>query len=75
VKRKNVMVDEALLLEAKQMLKADSASATINQALADAIMVARIRRLGTYLGSGVWDGNLGEMREDHGTKRKNRKTS
>ncbi len=72
MKRTNLIIDEALLAEAKQLLNAQTQSDTVNQALAHTIRVLNIRRLSDFFGSGVWDGNLSVMRDDKPVRKKRR---
>jgi Arc/MetJ family transcription regulator len=72
MKRTNLVLDEDLLNEATRVLGLKTYSATVNRALAEAIRVRKIQGLQTFFGSGLWAGDLAEMREDHGL-RKNRK--
>jgi len=58
------MVDMALLNEATQALGQKTYSATVNAALADAIRRRKILELSSVFGTGLWQGNLSEMRED-----------
>jgi Arc/MetJ family transcription regulator len=64
MKRKNLIIDEALLANAKRLLKADTESATVNQALEEVVRILKIRDLSSFFGSDVWDGDLATMRED-----------
>jgi Arc/MetJ family transcription regulator len=64
MKRTNLMLDEELLKTATRVLGAKTYSAAVNQALEDAIRTAKIRGLAQFLGSGAWEGQLAEMRED-----------
>ncbi len=64
MKRTNLVLDENLLKTATQLLGAKTYSAAVNQALEQAIRVAKVRGLADLFGTGIWDGDLGEMRED-----------
>ena len=72
MKRTNLIVDEQLLAEAKRLLGADTQSDTVNQALAQTIRMLKIRGLQEFFGTGVWVGNLAEMRDDKTKKRQRR---
>jgi len=72
MKRTNLIVDETLLAEAKQLLGATTQSDAVNQALAQTIKLLKIRRLADFFGTGSWEGNLSAMREDK-PNRKNRR--
>lgn len=58
------MLDEQLLDEAVRVLGAKTYSAAVNQALKEAIRVKKVQGLRQFFGSGIWEGNLAEMRED-----------
>jgi Arc/MetJ family transcription regulator len=72
MKRTNLIVDEALLAEAKQLLGAATQSDAVNQALAQTIKVLKIRRLAEFFGTGAWNGSLATMREDKPAGKKRR---
>ncbi|HEY3739726.1 MAG TPA: hypothetical protein VGL53_07775 [Bryobacteraceae bacterium] len=62
MKRTTFMVDEALLEEAKTVLGAKNYSETLAIALRESISAFRVRNLTTYFGTGIWKGDLDEMR-------------
>lgn len=64
MKRTNVVLDDALLDSATQELGFKTYSATINFALEEAVKMNRIRGLTKFFGSGLWEGDLSEMRQD-----------
>ena len=64
MKRTNLVLDEALLEEAKRVLGAKTYSAAVNAALAEAIRIKKVESLPSFFGSGLWVGDLSEMRED-----------
>lgn len=72
MKRTNLIVDEALLQEAKQLLGAATQSDAVNQALAQTIQLIKIRRLADFFGTGSWTGKLPAMREDKPSSKKRR---
>jgi len=72
MKRTNLIVDEQLLAEAKRLLGADTQSDTVNQALAQTIRMLKIQGLQQFFGTGVWTGDLAEMRDDKPKRRKRR---
>ena len=72
MKRTNVVLDEELLKEATQVLGQKTYSATINFALKEALRMQKVRSVGQFFGTGLWEGNLSEMREDHPLKRARR---
>jgi Arc/MetJ family transcription regulator len=64
MKRTNLVLDEELLKTATRLLGAKTYSAAVNQALEETIRVAKIRNLAGFFGSGVWEGDLAQMRGD-----------
>jgi hypothetical protein len=64
MKRTNLLLDIELLIEAKSLLNERTYSATVNRALQETVRLAKVRKLGTFFGSGIWKGSLSEMRED-----------
>jgi len=65
MKRTNLVLDENLLAEAVRVLGAKTYSAAVNQALAEVIRLKKVQGLPRFFGSGIWVGDLAEMREDH----------
>ena len=64
MKRTNLVLDEQLLEEAVRVLGVKTYSAAVNVALKEAIRVKKAHQLRELFGSGIWEGNLSEMRED-----------
>lgn len=64
MKRTNLVLDEELLETATRLLGAKTYSAAVNQALKEAIRSVKARGLSEFIGSGVWQGDLSQMRED-----------
>lgn len=62
MKRTTFMVDEALLEEAKTVLGGKNYSDTLEIALREAVRAFRVRNLTSYFGTGIWKGDLDEMR-------------
>lgn len=58
------MVDEELLEQVTRLLGHKSYSAAINFSLAETLRQARLKDLWSYVGSGVWEGDLAGMRKD-----------
>lgn len=73
MKRTNLVLDEQLLDEAARVLGAKTYSATVNLALAEVLRVKKIQGLPQFFGSGLWQGDLSEMRQDRPRKRANLK--
>jgi hypothetical protein len=70
MKRTNLVLDEALLEEATRVLGVKTYSAAVNLALAETLRVKKVLEIPSFFGSGIWQGNLSEMREDRpGSKR------
>jgi Arc/MetJ family transcription regulator len=74
MKRANVVLDEELLEQATLALGQKTYSATINFALKEALRMHRIQSIQQFLGKGLWEGDLSEMREDRPAKRTGRKS-
>ena len=64
MKRTNLVLNTELLREAQILLEERTYSATVNRALQEAIRSAKVRKLGNFLVSGIWEGDLSKMRED-----------
>lgn len=58
------MLDEELVAEALRLSGDRTMSAVVNRALLDFVKRARARRILELRGSGLWEGDLGEMRDD-----------
>ncbi len=71
MKRTNLVLDEKRLEEAMRLSGEKTYSRTVDRALADFVRRAKARRILDLQGSGLWEGDLGEMRRDRrGGKRK-----
>ena len=64
MKRTNVVLDEHLLEEAVKVSGEKTYARTIERALTEMVRRARARSIEAFAGSGVWQGNLSEMRRD-----------
>lgn len=64
MKRTSLMLDERLLEEAVRLLGTKTYSEAVNKALQEAINVQKRRGLVQFYGSGLWEGDLSEMRGD-----------
>jgi hypothetical protein len=64
MKRTNLVLDERLLDEATRVLGAKTYSGAVNTALEEVIRLKKIQGISQFFGSGVWEGDLPEMRED-----------
>jgi len=58
------MLDEQLLEEAQRLGGDRTYSATVNRALEDFVRRVKARRVLELRGSGLWQGELSEMRRD-----------
>jgi Arc/MetJ family transcription regulator len=66
------MLDEQLLEEAVRLGGARTYSQTVNEALAEYTRRIKARKILQLAGSGLWEGDLAEMREDR-VRRRSRK--
>lgn len=73
MKRTNLVLDEALLNEATQVLAARTYSAAVNTALKEVIRIRKMQGIPKFFGSGIWEGELSQMREDRTRRRRNHK--
>lgn len=64
MKRTNLVLNEQLLEEATRLSGERTYSRTVDRALADFVRRARARQILELAGSGLWEGDLGEMRRD-----------
>jgi Bacterial antitoxin of type II TA system, VapB len=73
MKRTNLVLDEHLLAEATRVLAARTYSAAVNTALEEVIRLRKIQSVPRFFGSGIWEGDLSQMREDQAPRRRRRK--
>jgi Arc/MetJ family transcription regulator len=64
MKRTNLVLDPELLDQATRLLGVKTYSAAVNLALAEVLRVRKIQSLPLFFGKGLWQGDLGEMRDD-----------
>ena len=64
MKRTSLVLDEALLEEAQRLSGENTYSKTVDRALAEFVRRARAGRILELAGSGLWEGDLTEMRDD-----------
>jgi len=64
MKRTNLVLDEAVLAEALRLSGERTYSAAVDLALKEFVRRARAERILELAGSGLWHGDLGEMRGD-----------
>ena len=68
MKRTNLVLDESILAEAQRLSGERTYSGTVMRALEDFVRRAKARRILELRGSGAWEGDLREMRRDHGSR-------
>ncbi len=64
MKRTNLVLDEKLLEEATRLAGERTYSRTVDRALAEFVRRARAGKILELAGSGLWQGDLTEMRRD-----------
>jgi len=64
MKRTNLVLDERLLEEATRLSGERTYSRTVGRALADFVRRIKARQILELAGSGLWQGDLSEMRAD-----------
>jgi len=69
MKRTNLVLDENLLEEATRLSGERTYSRTVDRALADYVRRIKARRILELAGSGLWEGDLSEMRADRPARR------
>jgi Arc/MetJ family transcription regulator len=72
MKRTNLVLDEKLLEEATRLSSLRTYSKTVDLALSEFVRRARAGRILGLAGSGLWEGNLSELRRDAKPKAKRR---
>ena len=70
MKRTNLVLDAALLEEATRLSGEKTYSAAVQRALRDFVQRAKARQILELRGSGVWEGDLKEMRRDRAVSSK-----
>lgn len=64
MKRTNLMIDEDLLKEAVRVLGVRTYSDAVNHSLRESIRLRAAQDIFNFTGTGVWEGDLSEMRQD-----------
>ncbi len=64
MKRTNLVLNEDLLEEAVRIAGVKTYSRTVDMALQDFVRRAKARRILELAGSGLWEGDLSDMRKD-----------
>jgi Arc/MetJ family transcription regulator len=72
MKRTNLVLDEQLLEEATRLSGQRTYSATVNKALKDFVRRIKARQILELAGSGLWEGDLSEMRGDRTARSRKR---
>lgn len=72
MKRTNLVLDERLLAQATQVLAAKTYSAAVNTALEEVIRLRKIQSIPHFFGSGIWKGDLSQVRKDRPPRRRKR---
>lgn len=72
MKRTNLVLDEEVLEEATRLSGEKTYSATVQRALKELVRRAHARQILELRGSGLWEGELEEMRRDRPKRRKGR---
>jgi hypothetical protein len=72
MKRTNLVLREDLLEEAVRLSGERTYSRTVERALEDFVRRVKARRILDLAGSGLWEGDLSEMRDDSHTGHRRR---
>ena len=75
MKRTNLVLDGALLEEATRLSGERTYSRTVERALREFVRRAQARRILDLAGSGLWEGELSAVREDHAVYRTKRRAA
>jgi Arc/MetJ family transcription regulator len=75
MKRTNLVLNEQLLDEAVRLSGERTYSRAVERALDDFVRRARARKIFGLAGSGLWHGDLAEMRDDRPRRRSARRSS
>jgi hypothetical protein len=73
MKRTNLVLDERLLSQATKVLGSKTYSAAVNTALEEVLRFRKLQSIPQVFGSGIWDGDLSEMRQDRSIPRGRRR--
>ena len=74
MKRTNLVLDERLLEEAVRLSGERTYSAAVARALKDFVRRVRANHILELAGSGLWEGDLAEMRDDRSVRRPRART-
>jgi hypothetical protein len=70
MKRANLVLDPDLLEQITRVLGVKTYSAAVNLAMAEVLRMRKIQSLPQFFGRGLWQGDLGQMREDSAIERR-----
>ena len=73
MKRTNLVLDDALVQEATRLSGERTYSAAVNRALEDYVKRAKARKILDLAGSGLWTGDLSEIRGDRPKRSRGKK--
>ena len=65
MKRTNLVLNEDALEQAKLILGSKTYSEAVNTALQEVIRFRTFQQIDRFASSGIWDGDLAEVRDDH----------
>ncbi len=74
MKRTNLVLDEQTLKEATRLSGEKTYSATVQRALKEFVRRARARQILELRGSGLWEGDLTDMRRDQAPARRGKRS-
>ena len=74
MKRTNLVLREDLLEEATRLSGEKTYSRAVERALEEFVRRIKARRILELRGSGLWDGDLGEMRGDRAAAKRKRRS-
>jgi Arc/MetJ family transcription regulator len=73
MKRTNLVLDEQLLEQATRLSGEKTYSRAVERALEEFVRRVQARQILDLVGSGLWEGSLGEMRHDAPARRRGRR--
>ena len=73
MKRTNLVLDEQLLEQATRLSGEKTYSRAVERALEEFVRRVQARQILDLVGSGLWEGSLGEMRRDAPARRRGRR--
>ncbi len=73
MKRTNLVLDERLLEEATRLSGERTYSRTVDRALADYVRRIKAKKILELAGTGLWEGELAQMRGDQPSRRSSKR--